>query len=55
MTLVKREVAGDAFFPRFEDAFRLEEVLFSSEEMEIQQIRAHIDIEVDSPPAPGAS
>jgi dihydrofolate reductase len=37
LTLVKREVTGDAFFPRFEDAFRLEEVLLSSEEMEIRK------------------
>ena len=37
LTLVKREVAGDRFFPPFESAFRLEEVVFESLEMEIRR------------------
>ena len=37
LTLVKREVAGDTFFPPFESAFRLEEVVFESLEMEIRR------------------
>jgi dihydrofolate reductase len=37
LTLVKREVAGDTFFPPFEDAFRLEEILLQSEQMEIRR------------------
>jgi dihydrofolate reductase len=37
LTLVRREVAGDAFFPPFENAFGLEEVIFDSAEMEIRR------------------
>jgi len=37
LTLVKREVAGDTFFPPFESTFRLEEVVFESLEMEIRR------------------
>ena len=37
LTLVKREVAGDAFFPAFEDEFKLAEVLQESEEMEMRR------------------
>jgi dihydrofolate reductase len=37
LSLVKREVSGDAFFPRFEDAFRLEEVLQTSDWLEIRR------------------
>jgi dihydrofolate reductase len=37
LTLVKREVAGDTFFPPFEDAFRLEETFLESAEMEIRR------------------
>jgi len=39
LTLVKREVAGDAFFPAFEDEFELAEVLQESEEMEMRRYR----------------
>jgi dihydrofolate reductase len=37
LTLVRREVAGDTFFPPFENAFRREEVIFDSAEMEIRR------------------
>lgn len=37
LTLVKREVAGDAFFPAFEDEFELAEVLQESEDMEMRR------------------
>jgi dihydrofolate reductase len=37
LTLVKRKVAGDTFFPPFESTFRLEEVVFESLEMEIRR------------------
>lgn len=39
LTVVKREVAGDTFFPPFESAFRLEEVVLESLEMEIRRYR----------------
>jgi dihydrofolate reductase len=39
LTLVKREVSGDVFFPPFEDAFRLEEVLQRSDQLEIRRYR----------------
>ena len=42
LTLVKREVAGDTFFPPFENAFRLEEVIFESAEMEIRRYVAEL-------------
>lgn len=37
LTLVKREVTGDAFFPAFEDSFQLAEILQESEEMEMRR------------------
>ena len=40
LTLVKREVAGDTFFPPFESTFRLEEVVFESLEIGDSKIRA---------------
>jgi dihydrofolate reductase len=39
LTLVKREVSGDVFFPPFEDAFCLEEVLQESDQLEIRKYR----------------
>lgn len=39
LTLVKRSVEGDAFFPEFESRFVLAEVLESDEEMEIRRYR----------------
>ncbi len=39
LTLVKREVSGDVFFPPFEDAFCLDEVLQESDELEIRRYR----------------
>jgi dihydrofolate reductase len=36
LTLVKRTVEGDAFFPAFEESFRLNKVLSESEEMEFR-------------------
>lgn len=35
LTLVKREVEGDTFFPQFEDRFILAEILFENNEMKI--------------------
>ena len=37
LTLVKREVTGDAFFPNFEREFALAEVLEKNDEMEIRR------------------
>jgi dihydrofolate reductase len=37
LTLVKRDVAGDTFFPPLEGEFRLEQVLLESSEMEIRR------------------
>ena len=37
LTLVKREVSGDVFFPSFENGFRLEEVLQASDQLEIRR------------------
>ena len=37
LTLVKREASGDVLFPPFEDAFRLEEVLQTSDRLEIRR------------------
>jgi dihydrofolate reductase len=37
LTLIKHEVAGDVFFPDFEQAFGLEEVLFASDQFEIRR------------------
>ena len=37
LTLVKRDVVGDAFFPPLEGAFRFEQVLLESSEMEIRR------------------
>ena len=39
LTLVKREVAGDAFFPEFEDRFELVRVLTERPEFRIMQYR----------------
>ncbi len=39
LTLVRREVTGDAFFPPFEDDFELAEVLEGNEEMEMRRYR----------------
>jgi dihydrofolate reductase len=39
LTLVKDEVFGDVFFPAFEGAFRLEEVLQTSDRFEIRRYR----------------
>lgn len=37
LTLVRREVAGDAVFPAFEEAFDLREILFETPEMEVRR------------------
>lgn len=37
LTLVKREVEGDAFFPPFEDDFEMKEILFETPEMEVRR------------------
>lgn len=39
LTLVKREVAGDVFFPPFEDEFDLAEVIRDTPEFEIRRYR----------------
>lgn len=39
LTVVKREVAGDALFPAFEDQFELEAILREEEEFEIRHYR----------------
>ncbi len=39
LTVVKREVEGDAFFPPFEDDFRLVETVRNEEEFEIRHYR----------------
>ncbi len=39
LTLVKREVAGDAFFPRFEEAFELAEEILDTAEFRIVRYR----------------
>lgn len=39
LTVVKREVEGDAFFPRFEDAFELVEDIRGTREFEIRHYR----------------
>ena len=39
LTLIKREVSGDVFFPAFEDSFRLEEVVQTSDQLEIRRYR----------------
>lgn len=36
LTLVKQEVPGDAFFPEFEDRFRLDEVLTETPDFDIK-------------------
>ena len=36
LTLVKRDVEGDAFFPEFEDQFRLEAILRDESEFQIR-------------------
>ena len=37
LSVVKRQVAGDTFFPPFEEAFHLKDVLLSSEHLEIRR------------------
>ena len=37
LTLVKREVEGDAFFPAFEEDFCLQEIVFETPEMEVRR------------------
>jgi dihydrofolate reductase len=37
LTVVKREVSGDTFFPPLERAFQLEQVVFESPELEIRR------------------
>jgi dihydrofolate reductase len=37
LTLVKREVEGDTFFPVFEDDFKLSEIVEADDEMEIRR------------------
>jgi dihydrofolate reductase len=39
LTLVKREVQGDTFFPRFEDQFELEEEILDAPEFKILHYR----------------
>lgn len=39
LTLVKRTVEGDAYFPPFEDSFRLEQVLIEHPEFEVRHYR----------------
>jgi len=39
LTLVKREVQGDAFFPKFEDRFRLQEEIMDTAEFKILHYR----------------
>jgi dihydrofolate reductase len=39
LTVVKREVAGDALFPRFEDFFKLDEIVRDEAEFEIRHYR----------------
>ena len=41
LTLVKREVAGDAFFPRFEDRFELAEEIRDTPEFKILRYQAN--------------
>lgn len=41
LTLVKREVAGDAFFPKFEDQFELVEEIRDTPEFKILRYRRH--------------
>jgi dihydrofolate reductase len=42
LTLVKREVAGDAFFPKFEDQFELVEEIRDTPEFKILRYRRRI-------------
>ncbi len=37
LTVVPRQVAGDAYFPRFEDDFALAEIVLRTEDMEIRR------------------
>ena len=39
LTVVKREVEGDAFFPSFEEMFRLEKILLEHPEFEVRHYR----------------
>mgnify|MGYP002631516951 CR=1 FL=1 len=40
LTVVKRQVDGDAFFPAFEEEFSFVETLFEAPEMEVRRYRA---------------
>jgi dihydrofolate reductase len=48
LTLVKREVFGDVFFPPFEETFCLEEVLQASDQLEIRRYRRRAAAEASS-------
>lgn len=48
LTLVKREISGDTFFPRFEAGFRLREILWASDQLEI---RRYSRVEMAAPAA----
>ena len=39
LTLVKRRVEGDAFFPDFEDSFNLDEVIRDESEFQIRRYK----------------
>ena len=49
LTLVKREVSGDVFFPSFEEAFCLEEVLQASDQFEIRRYKRRAAAPSDGP------
>ena len=50
LTVVNRHVAGDTFFPPFEHAFGLEEILFASDELEIRRyVRVPVWPEISLP------
>jgi dihydrofolate reductase len=52
LTVVHREVTGDAFFPPFEQAFRLEEIVLTSEELEIRRyVRLPASLDNSPPPS----
>jgi dihydrofolate reductase len=55
LTLVKRQVSGDALFPPFEEMFRLEELLLETPEMEIRRYLRSCAAVGDTPGAPGES
>ena len=47
LTLVKREVAGDAFFPSFEDRFELAEEIRDTPEFKILHYRKRLEVTKD--------